>query len=303
MFHESPELTVATDFLLSPEAEPIRRMAESLYPTYLLAQRKRGRHVQPQPIPVLDEDFMTSAQGRWARILAEVTYSESTLRREGIDHTVVFFGSARIRAPGAPEGSGTSAGDGPAATPAMARFYDSCRELAKKLTAWSLEMGGGHGVQPFIVVTGGGPGIMEAGNRGAREAGGKTIGLNITLPHEQQPNAYITPEFNFHFHFFFTRKFHFSYRAKALVAFPGGFGTFDELFEILTLVQTRKITKPFLLVLFGKEFWNRVVNFDYLVETGMVSKEDLRHFRVIDDVEEAFQIITQHLKRFLKPGS
>lgn len=140
---------------------------------------------------------------------------------------------------------------------------------------------------------------MEAGNRGASDAGGKSIGLNITLPMEQYPNPYITDEFNFDFHYFFTRKFHFTYRAKCLVAFPGGFGTFDELFEILTLVQTQKIERPCKILLYGKEFWSKSVNFDYLVESGVISPDDLNLFEVLEDVDQAYDAIIGTLKQYL----
>jgi uncharacterized protein (TIGR00730 family) len=251
---------------------------------------EEGKDLNPCSVPVLDEKFMTSSQGRWVRILAETTFAEHVMQVEDVQHTVVFFGSARIQPPGHnPEGCGTEK---------LARYYDECRELAGKITTWGKEQKG-DGSQPFVIATGGGPAIMEAGNRGATDVGGKTIGLNIALPMEQSCNDYITDELNFDFHYFFTRKFHFSYRAKVLVAFPGGFGTFDELFEILTLIQTKKIEKPCKILLYGKEFWSKVVNFDYFVETGVISPEDLDLFEVFDEVDPAFDAITSHLKRYL----
>lgn len=288
---QTSKLTVSKEFLLSSEAQPIRRVAESLYPKYLQEKVLAGEPIEPQAVPVLDEDFMSSSTSRWVRILAETTYAEYAMQQDKVEHTVVFFGSARIK--------GT--GDNPvgSATEKLARYYDECRELAKKITTWSLEQGSPECRQPFVIATGGGPAIMEAGNRGAHDAGGKTVGLNITLPMEQNCNPYITDALNFDFHYFFTRKFHFSYRAKVLVAFPGGFGTFDELFEILTLIQTKKIARPCKIILYGKEFWSKVVNFDYFVETGVISPEDLDLFEVFDEVEPAFQSITSHLKNIL----
>lgn len=282
MPEKKDELEISREFLLSPEAEPVRRVAESLYPDYLLSQLKQGKQLQAQAIPVLDEEFMLSREGRWARILAETKYANCTMSEENVEHTIVFFGSARIT----PEQTKNP----------LHRYYEEARELAKRLTEWSLSKANESSKQPFVIATGGGPAIMEAGNRGAHEAGGKTIGLNITLPMEQKPNPYISPELNFDFHYFFTRKFHFSYRAKALIAFPGGFGTFDELFETLTLIQTKKIAKPCYIYLYGKEFWEKVVDFNYLVETGVISKKDLNLFQICDDVDTAYQFITKNLE-------
>jgi uncharacterized protein (TIGR00730 family) len=284
------KLTVSKDFLLSSEAEPIRRVAESLYPQFLLAKINKGITPIPCGVPVLDDEFMTSKEGRWARILAETLYTEAIMKIEKVEHTVVFFGSARILEPGKNQNPGAEK---------LARYYNECRELARLITKWSMEKGCPKNPQPFVITTGGGPAIMEAGNRGAADAGGRTIGLNITLPMEQHPNPYITEQFNFHFHYFFTRKFHFSYRAKVLVAFPGGFGTFDELFEILTLIQTRKIDRPCKILLYGKEFWNKIINFEYLVESGVISPEDLDLFEIHDEVEPAYQTIINHLSQFL----
>jgi|SaaInlStandDraft_1057018.scaffolds.fasta_scaffold41013_2 uncharacterized protein (TIGR00730 family) len=284
------KMTVDINFLLSPQAEPVRKVAESLYPGYLLSCAKSGNPVEAQGMPVLDQAFMTSNRGRWARILAETLHAEYTLRHAGVDHTVVFFGSARIKEPGANGDSGSEA---------LSHYYNDCRELARRITSWSLEQACERCPQPFMITTGGGPAIMEAGNRGASDAGGKSIGLNITLPMEQCPNPYITEEFNFDFHYFFTRKFHFTYRAKCLVAFPGGFGTFDELFEILTLIQTKKIERPCKIILYGKDFWTKSVNFDYLVETGVISPEDLNLFEVLEDVDQAYDAIIGSLKKYI----
>lgn len=292
IYHDKQHLKIDADFLLSPEAEPIRQVANSLYPLYLRNKIKSGKDIVPYALPVLDQEFMTSPQGRWARILAETTYADYVMKREKVVHTIVFFGSARL-----PMSDEKKAGQ---KKNPLARFYPECRELARRLTEWSIDQGNDKTPQPFVITTGGGPSIMEAGNRGAIDAGGKTIGLNITLPFEQKPNPYISDEFNFDFHYFFTRKFHFSYRAKLLIAFPGGFGTFDELFEILTLIQTKKITKPCDIILYGKDFWNRVIDFDYLVDCGTISAEDLDLFHVIDSVEDAYEHTVKHMSRFLK---
>lgn len=287
------KLTVDRTFLLSAEAEPVRQVAESLYPAYLKSLLEKGEEPDPKGVAVLDEGFMKSSHSRWARILGETLYAEHVMRQRGVEHTVVFFGSARI-ADAEPRAENH--------TP-LSRYYGECRELAHKVTTWSLEQGTPEQPQPFVITTGGGPAIMEAGNRGATEAGGETIGLNITLPMEQFPNPYISDPFNFDFHYFFTRKFHFTYRAKCLVAFPGGFGTFDELFEILTLVQTRKIERTCKIVLYGREFWGKCVNFDYLVETGLISPKDLDLFEVHDEVEPAFETITKALQPHLDGGT
>ncbi len=178
----------------------------------------------------------------------------------------------------------------------MARYYEEARTLARKLTEWTITLPGKR--HRFVVTSGGGPGIMEAANRGAREAGGKTIGLNIRLPFEQFPNPYITPELNFEFHYFFMRKYWFAYLAKALVVFPGGFGTLDELFEILTLAQTQKLAKKILVIIYGREYWERVMNFPALVDAGAIAPDDLKGFTMVDTPEEAFQVLQEGLIRF-----
>ena len=178
----------------------------------------------------------------------------------------------------------------------MARYYEEARRLAFLLTKWSMKL---HSKRHrFVVTSGGGPGIMEAANLGASEAGGKTIGLNIRLPFEQFPNRYITPELNFEFHYFFMRKYWFAYLSKALVIFPGGFGTLDELFEILTLAQTEKLAKKILVLIYGKEYWNRVLNLDALVDTGTISPEDKELFCYVDTPEEGFEILKEGLTRY-----
>ncbi len=233
---------------------------------------------QRRPVAYKNPEFLKSASSRSLRILSEYLEPLDHFRRERVRDTVVFFGSARI-----------------AETGPMSRYYAEARELARLITGWSdgLEKTARH----FVVCTGGGPGIMEAANRGARDAGGKTIGLNIGLPFEQLPNPYITPELSFEFHYFFMRKFWFAYLAKALVVFPGGFGTLDELMEILTLVQTRKLAKKMSILLYGTEFWREIVNFDALVKYGMISREDLSLVELADDPRTAFEILTANLMR------
>src|SRR6202043_757472 len=178
----------------------------------------------------------------------------------------------------------------------MARYYEDARRLAFLLTEWSIKIPARR--RRFVVTTGGGPGIMEAANRGAKEAGGKTIGLNINLPFEQYPNPFITPSLNFEFHYCFRRKFWFAYLSKALVIFPGGFGTFDELFEILTLAQTQKLAKKILVVIYGSEYWNRLINFQVMVDTGTISARDLELFKIVDSPEEGFEFLRDGLTKY-----
>jgi uncharacterized protein (TIGR00730 family) len=231
-----------------------------------------------------DEAFLESNAARSVRILSEYLSPLDHFRREMIRDTVVFFGSARIP----PEG------DHP-----LVRYYEEARILARQVTEWSEGLS-----KPlrFVVCTGGGPGIMEAANRGANDAGGKSIGLNIGLPFEQLPNPYISPELNFEFHYFFMRKFWFAYLAKALVVFPGGFGTLDELSELLTLTQTRKLEKKMVIILYGSSFWKEVLNFEALVRYGMISPEDLDLFQFADDTDSALKLLTDGLtEHYLEP--
>ncbi len=228
------------------------------------------------PLAYLNEEFLTSRDARSIRILAEYLHPLAHFRKERVHDTVVFFGSARTH-----EG-------GP-----MGRYYDDARELARLVTEWSLLLDQHR--QRFVVATGGGPGIMEAANRGAHDAGGKSVGLNIGLPFEQAPNPYITPELSFEFHYFFMRKFWFAYLAKALVVFPGGFGTLDELGELLTLAQTHKLMKKMVIVLYGTSFWKEVLNFEALVKYGMISPGDLNLFQFADDPREAMALLREGL--------
>ena len=236
-----------------------------------------------RPVAYKDEKFLDSSDARALRILSEYLEPLAHFRREKIRDTVVFFGSARI------------AEQGP-----LARYYNEARELGRRLTEWSNSLA--NSSRRFVVCSGGGPGIMEAANRGAQDAGGKTVGLNIGLPFEQWPNPYITPELSFEFHYFFMRKFWFAYLAKGLVVFPGGFGTLDELCEILTLVQTQKLQKKIVIVLYGSEYWKEVINFDALVRHGTISAEDLALFDYADDVDTAMRLLQDGLtKYYLQP--
>jgi uncharacterized protein (TIGR00730 family) len=217
-----------------------------------------------KPVAYKNERFLDSDDARPLRILAEYLEPMHAFHRERVRDTIVFFGSARL------------ASEGP-----FGHYYDAARELARLVTTWSKNLPS-H-AHRYVVCTGGGGGIMEAANRGASEAGGKTIGLNIGLPHEQQPNPYVTRELTFEFHYFFMRKLWFAHLARALVVFPGGFGTLDELTEILTLMQTRKIARRIPVVLYGSSYWNEIINFDALVRHGMIDDKDLALFQFADD--------------------
>lgn len=239
-----------------------------------------------RPVAYREEAFLQSPESRPLRILSEYLWPLAHFQEEKIQDTIVFFGSARIEE------------DGP-----LGRYYKEARELARLVTLWADSVSEQTSQSEphrrrFIVCSGGGPGIMEAANRGASDAGGKTIGLNIGLPFEQRPNAYITPELSFEFHYFFMRKFWFAYLAKALVVFPGGFGTLDELTEILTLAQTKKLESRILIVLYGSEYWNEILNFNALVKHGVISESDLNLFRFADAPETALQILKEDLTRY-----
>ena len=244
-----------------------------------------------RPVAYREEAFLRSPESRSLRILSEYLWPLAHFQEEKIQDTIVFFGSARIG-----EDS------------ALGRYYVEARELARLVTEWSASVSKPvDGPEPhhrFVVCSGGGPGIMEAANRGANEAGGKTIGLNIGLPFEQRPNAYITPELCFEFHYFFMRKFWFAYLAKALVVFPGGFGTLDELTEILTLAQTKKLESKILIVLYGSEFWKEILNFEALVKHGVIAESDLNLFQFADTPQSALQILKDGLTSYyLAPES
>jgi uncharacterized protein (TIGR00730 family) len=276
----------------------------------------------PQPLPAAplayeNEDFLASPDARMLRIMAEYNEPMARFRRERIQDTVVFFGSARFHAldvacqqlqlldntgsvqPAPPEeqpGDSTDLTRTRAlAAVEMARYYEDARKLAHMMTEWAMKLPGRR--HRFVVTSGGGPGIMEAANRGAYEAGGKTIGLNIKLPFEQRPNPYITPALNFNFHYFFMRKYWFAYLAKALVVFPGGFGTLDEMFELLTLDQTHKLAKPITIVIYGSDYWKQVINLELLAAKGAIAVKDLDLFQFADTPEQAFALLKEGLTR------
>jgi uncharacterized protein (TIGR00730 family) len=275
------------------------------------------------PLAYENPNFLNSADGRMVRIMAEYLEPMARFRRERIQDTVVFFGSARFRAldvaaaefelleepdstKRAPENEqpatleeiehGEASGLRlrlAGAAIEMAAYYEDARKLAGMLSTWAATLPGPR--HRFVVTSGGGPGIMEAANRGAYEAGCKTIGLNIKLPFEQRPNPYITPSLNFDFHYFFMRKYWFAYLAKALIVFPGGFGTLDEMFELLTLAQTKKLAKKITVVIYGSAYWKSVINLDVLAEKGAIALEDLELFQYADTPEEAFEILKKGL--------
>jgi len=244
-----------------------------------------------------DTDFLLHEDLRPVRMQLELLKPELVQREEGIESTIVIFGSARILPADDARQRLADAEALPAGTDrdlavrrarsqvAMSRYYEEAREFAAMVTRHSSQLD-----SPIYVVTGGGPGIMEAGNRGAFEVGGKSLGLNIVLPHEQEPNPYITPRLCFQFHYFALRKMHFLMRSVALVCFPGGFGTLDELFETLTLIQTGKCRKRPIL-LFGREFWTRLINMDHLVDTGMISPDDVKLFHYVESAQEAWDLL------------
>jgi len=270
-----------------------------------------------------NEAFLNSPDGRIIRILSEYSEPLARFRRERIQDTVVFFGSARFRAldeasremellentgsqKPAPEEEQPARGPVEGETSAlrlrraeaaveMAHYYEDARRLASLLTQWAKDLKSRR--NRFVVTSGGGPGIMEAANRGAWEAGGKSIGLNIKLPFEQMPNRYITPALNFEFHYFFMRKYWFAYLAKALVVFPGGFGTLDEMFEILTLSQTQKLAKKITVVVYGKDYWQDVIDLDVLIDKGAISPRDRELFQFADTPDEAFEMLRDGLTR------
>jgi uncharacterized protein (TIGR00730 family) len=281
--------------------------------------RKNPDPLEIAPLAYENQEFLNSPEGRLLRIMAEYQEPMARFRRERIQDTVVFFGSARFRALDVANkelellentGSATPApADEQPATPAevergeatvqqlrlaeaaveMASYYEDARTLAGMVSKWAMTLPGRR--HRYVVTSGGGPGIMEAANRGAYEAGAKTIGLNIKLPFEQMPNPYITPDLNFEFHYFFMRKYWFAYLAKALVVFPGGFGTLDEMFELLTLAQTRKLAKKITVVIYGSSYWKSVINLDVLAEKGAIAMKDRELFMFADKPEEAFNLL------------
>ncbi len=272
------------------------------------------KNKHPEPIKAYkNQDFLNSPDARTLRILAEFLEPMQRFNKHNIYDTIVFFGSARTIDPQNANEQLKNVQDRIAKAGAknsnsalqeelndaknqvfLSRYYEDATELAKRLTAWSKSL---DSIHRFVVSSGGGPGMMEAANKGALEAGGKSIGLNISLPMEQFSNPYITPELNLEFHYFFIRKFWLIYLAKGLVILPGGFGTLDELFEVLTLIQTQKIKKEMPIVIYGSEYWNQIINLDAMVNYGVISKADLELVQFCDTVDEAFNYIKNELTR------
>jgi uncharacterized protein (TIGR00730 family) len=268
------------------------------------------RHQTPQQPAYRDALFMESIAARPVRILTEYLDPLVRLRREEVGDTIVIFGSARIvgrdralahlRRLKSLKGKQTPrrrlALREARAALSMSRYYEEARELARRITAWSLTLG--EHPRRFVVCSGGGPGIMEAANRGAAEAGGKTVGLSIELPHEQWPNSYISPGLNFQFHYFFMRKLWFAQLAKALIVFPGGFGTMDELWEMLTLMQTGKLQRRNLILIYGRRYWNRVIDWREMLNWGTINRREYNLLQFADSVDEAFERIRGGLEEF-----
>jgi hypothetical protein len=242
------------------------------------------KKIKPPILAFNNREFLSSEEARILRILSEIIEPKARLAKHKVHSTVLFFGSSRY--------------DPREKKSPLSNYYWDAEELAFRLASWAIKL------KPkgknFVICTGGGPGIMEAANRGAARAGGKSIGMNIELPHEQEPNPYISRELSFLFHYFFTRKFWLINMAKAIVAFPGGFGTLDELFETLTLVQTGKISKKDLfVVLYGEQYWREVIHFDALIRSNTIAREDIRLFRFCSSPKEAFSLLRSQLGRLL----
>jgi uncharacterized protein (TIGR00730 family) len=260
-----------------------------------------------------NEQFLASSDGRSIRLLAEYLEPKARFKKHKIMDTIVFFGSARLKSKKeATVDFNKIKNMNPKSIPnfakelrraqhylEMSKYYEDAVELSRRLTEWSMNLE--TSANRFIICTGGGPGIMEAANKGAKKAGGYSVGLNISIPFEQFVNHYVTKELSFEFHYFFMRKFWFSYLSKALIVFPGGFGTFDELFETLTLIQTEKIRKKLAVIIYDEKYWKSVINFDALIEHGVINAEDLKLFHFCNDVDTAFNIVKDHLvKNFLR---
>jgi uncharacterized protein (TIGR00730 family) len=270
---------------------------------------RRSGHLPMAPLAYNDPEFMESLGARPLRIIAEYLDPLYRLRQQVIGDTIVMFGSARIRsresalaelqrlqkkARGRKTGEWRSKLQSARGDVAMSRYYEEARELSRKITSWAMTLG--TTPKRFVICSGGGPGIMEAANRGAAEAGGQSVGLSIQLPHEQRPNPYITPELNICFHYFFMRKLWFAQVAKALVVFPGGFGTMDELWEMLTLLQTGKLSSRHLILIYGREYWDNVVNWRHMIKSGTISESEYKMLNFADTVDEAFKIVRKDLE-------
>jgi len=275
---------------------------------------KRSGHLPMAKLAYQDPKFMESLQARPLRILAEYLDPLKRVREQNVGDTIVMFGSARIQsretalaelqkleraARGRRNGEWGAKIRQAKAVLGMSRYYEEARELSRRITQWAMTLG--HDPKRFVICSGGGPGIMEAANRGAAEAGGPSIGLSIQLPHEQRPNPYITPELNICFHYFFMRKLWFAQMAKALIVFPGGFGTMDELTEILTLLQTGKLSSHHLILIYGREYWDKVLNWQHMVKTGTISEREYEVLQFADTVDEAFAHVREDMERHHLP--
>ena len=278
--------------------------------TPMTTQPYRPKENGPRPVKAYkNATFLSSPDARTIRVLCEFVEPKTRFQKHRASNTVVFFGSARalpmdlaeqhlVQAERDASDDGADAEENLARARKkveLARYYEDARLLAGRITEWSKTIRPSS--KRLLISSGGGPGIMEAANRGAAEAGGQSIGLNISLPHEQEPNPYQSPELSFEFHYFFIRKFWFVYPAKAIVVFPGGFGTLDELLELLTLVQTKTICKPLPIVIYGSRYWREVLNWDAMVQWGTISPEDLELFRFCDSVDEAFEFLREELTK------
>lgn len=260
-----------------PRAHPFRDSTQDVAAAKRIPDTPQTR-APAYRLAFTDRDFMTREELRPVRLQLELLKPQLMMDEAGIDSTIVLFGGARIPAPEAAARTATLAG--------LSRYYDEARRFAYLMTQRSLDSSG----RENVIMTGGGPGVMEAGNRGADEAGGQSIGLNIVLPHEQAPNAYVTPDLSFNFHYFAIRKMHFLMRARAICVFPGGFGTLDEMFESLTLIQTKRMKSvPFLL--FGRDWWEKIINWNALAEAGVISPDDLKLFVFVETAEQAIAVI------------
>jgi uncharacterized protein (TIGR00730 family) len=276
---------------------------------------KRLRPLHAPEAPHENQAFMQSTAARPIRILAEYIHPLAQLKKEGIGDTIVMFGSARIESHETATARCTRLKDmntrkmsklklkkhhlalrDAKSALEMSRYYEQARQLSHKLTTWALSLG--PRPRRFVVCSGGGPGIMEAANRGAYEAGGKSIGLSIELPHEQFANPYISPELSFNFHYFFMRKLWFAQVAKALIVFPGGFGTMDELWEMMTLSQTGKMAKNTLILIYGRKYWNDVLNLKAMVRWGTINQNEFDQLQFADTVDEAFEVIRTGLEKY-----
>ncbi len=265
--------------------------------------------VTKPPKAYQNQEFISSSDARVIRILAEYLEPQARFKKHKIMDTIVFFGSARLKSRKDALAELNKFKSLNPKTPGfakelrqaqkmleMSKYYEDAVELSRRLTEWSMNLE--TSANRFIICTGGGPGIMEAANKGARKAGGYSIGLNISIPFEQFVNNYVTKELSFEFHYFFMRKFWFAYLSKALIVFPGGFGTMDEFFEILTLIQTEKIRKKLALVVYDEKYWKSVINFDMLIEHGVISETDMDLFYFCNDVDSAFKTIATHLEKY-----